>query len=190
METRTMKRWVAALAALFILPEPGGAADADWKNILAGVDGVIVYCHATTDQSYAADICTGIDKAIVSAFAGAPLPVVSNGMMSVGDTRGSGESADPGRLKQAGSMKRPLLIRIFVKGTDDKVPAVFIGVRVAQSYAAAVETSAPGPGKAGDLVFEERSFVASGPRKQIAGVLVGHVGKDAAELVARIRTGF
>lgn len=184
-----MKTCLAALAALCAFTMPGNAAEPDWKSVVNGVDGVIVYCHTTTSQSYAGEICKGIDSAIVSAFSGAPLRVVSNGMISVGDTNGSGESADPEPLKHADGMKRPLLIRIFVKGTDDNTPAIYIGVRVAIAYAAATDAGSIVPPKAGDLVFEERSFVASGPRKKLPGVLVGHVGKDATELVGRIRAG-
>lgn len=185
----TMRIGLAAAAALCALATPSFAAGADWKAVMKGVDGVIVYCYTTTNQSYANEICTGIDKAITTAFTGATLKVVSNGMMSAGNTAGSGESADPDKLRQATGMTKPLLLRIFVKGTDGNTPAIFISVRAAMAYTAATETGSTLPAKAGDLLFEERSFVASGPSKTLPGILVDHVGKNAAELVTRIRTG-
>ena len=86
-------------------------------------------------------------------------------------------------------MKRPLLIRLHIKGTDDNHPAIFVELRSAIEFKSATEEGSTGSGISGDLIVHEVQFVANGPRKKLANYLTSHMAKQMKSLAGEIKTG-
>lgn len=174
------------VSALLLSSFPA-AAQTDWKAAMAGVDGVIVYCELTTREGYAADICGGIAGAVEQSFEGSGLVLVNTGTVHTGSAAKDGD--DPAALKTAEGMERPLLLRILIKGTSNKNPAVYAGLRVAMPYSAAVEQGSDAPGVAGELVLAEVDVVADGTRKQLIAGITQYIAGKAKPMIEAMRAG-
>ena len=170
----------------------GGVASAeadepDWKNLMSGVDGIVVYCQSTSREAYVETICDGLSKTIASRFEGTGLAVARNGIVYTGPAAKDGESSDQTPLKSAEGMGNPLRLRVNIKGTNDSHPAVYAGLRASLGFAAAVEEGSSLPGKAGDLVVAEYDVVANGPPSQLGGAIVNFLAGKMKPMFAGIR---
>lgn len=175
-------------ACLFVTAIPAHA-ETDWKAVMAGVDGVVVYCELTTREGYAADVCDGITDAVEKSFDGSGLALVNTGTAYTGTAAEEGEASDPAALKQADGIERPLLLRILVKGTSNKNPAVYAGLRAAIAYDAAIEQGSVAEGVAGELVLGEVDVVGDGPRKKLVAGVTQYIAGKAKPMFEAIRAG-
>ncbi len=180
--------FASLLAIVFIALAPVSAARAapDWKTAMTGVDGIVVYCEATTRQSYALQICEAVGKAVKTGFEGSDLPVTDAGIVYTGSAAKG--DADPLATRAAHDHANPLYLRVLIKGTEDNRPAIYVGLSAAIAFQAAKEEGSDLPGKAGDLLLDEQHTVANGPRNKLAGFLANHWSGKAGEMVEAIRS--
>lgn len=180
---------ITPLAACFFVTAIPAQAETNWKAAMAGVDGVTVYCELTTWEDYAADICDGIAGAVAKSFDGSGLTLANTGMVYTGSAAKNDEASDPAALKRADGMERPLLLRILVKGTSNKNPAVYAGLRAVIAFDAAVEQGSDAEGVAGELVLGEVDVVGDGPRKKLVAGVTQYIAGKAKPMFEAIRAG-
>lgn len=188
MHGKTLAMGLVAMAAGIL---PARADGPDWRAIMAGIDGIIVYCDSSTKQAYAQHICDGMAAVVEAGFKETGLPVVRNGLVHTGVAHDGKVPAEivTAPLKTAEGISRPMLMAVVIKGTDDRTPAIYTRVHVAIPFRAAVEAGASGPGKAGDLMVAERAIAGNGPKKQLPPAIVAALGKQLDALMADMREG-
>lgn len=187
-----MKRLLIALT-LVLAPMPAAVsparADTDWKTVMTGIDGIVVYCRSTTREKYAAKICDTVASAVAAGFKESGLPVANAGMVYTDAAAREGENSDPRKTRSASNVARPLFMRVHIKGTDDNNPAIYVGLRAAIAFDAAVEAGSALPGKAGDLVVGEIEAVANGPKSRLPAVIASNIAGRAKVLIDEIIAG-
>lgn len=187
-----MKRLLTALSlaplALSLAHSPA-RAETDWKTVMAGIDGIVVYCRSTTREKYAAKICGTIAAAVSEGFGKSPLSVTDAGMVYTGAAAGKDENSDPLKTRSAHSFANPLFMRVHIKGTDDNNPAIYVGLRTMIAFEAATNSGSDLPGKAGDLVIEEVEAVANGPKSKLPAFIAANIAKRTKALIGEIVAG-
>jgi hypothetical protein len=189
---RTFAAGASVLCALSapVLAQAGGRELLpEWKAVLKGVDGVVVYCLTSRDPEYAVRICDRMSQAVTAAFDGSGLKVARTAGVYTGIDLGPEHNRDPSASKQAPGMASPLVIRLLIQGTAGASPGVATSITVSRPFRAAVEAGAARSGVAGDLVVREMHWVAQGPRRQTVAFSAEHGAKRVLELVTEIRTG-
>lgn len=178
---------VAMFVGSFATQAVANAPRPDWKRVLQGVDGVIVYCLASDSREFAVEMCGRLSEATITAFTGSRLRAVHTGVVYTGVDVQPNNPTDPAPFKQAPGISAPLVIRLLVTGTRGGNPGIAGGIAVSRPFRGAVVAGSGGDGLEGDLVVHERHWVAVGPRRQSIPFVIEHGARQARELVAEIR---
>ena len=153
------------VSSLLLTAAPAAAAQIDWPQQIAGLDGVTVGCSNANKEKYAAKLCSDMTGHVMAELQKANIAAADLGAWYSHDEE---EPAKPG------TMTTPLKVTIFVRGTNSGgTYAINLRSRLSVDYEKAVEAGSEGPVRKGELVLWEGSTTGSGPRDALARAIAG-----------------
>lgn len=129
------------------------AAQTNWQNQFAGLDGVALSCLDHSDGGYGGELCSAYLTVLERELGAAKVPFVNLGSYRPDGT----EPSVPDDFGKA------LNVRLFIRGTAGEQVAIQLRARASVTYAAAVEAGDDAPGRSGELVIWENAVTGSGP---------------------------
>jgi hypothetical protein len=176
---------VLALLALPFLSVQALAAGEDREPLpenLAGLDGVGLRCIVSTDRAFVQKMCELLIAAGIEKAANKGLKTANAGITWERNTDDAYRAAI-----DAAKINRPLLLEIFIRGTDGEPVSGSIHILASVEYVAAIEQNGESEPRSGRLLVWESAGTASGPAKQLPDALAAHMSKKLDLLFAAFR---
>lgn len=152
----------------------------DWDPApenLVGLDGVGIRCVVSSDRKFVHQMCKTLIDASTKLAESKGLKVANVGI----SWERNPDEAYRAAVKAA-DIKLPLLLEIFIRGTDGNQVSGSVHILASVEYAAAVEKGGEPTPRSGRLVVWESAGTGSGPAKDIAPALAGHMAKKLDRL--------